>query len=68
MLTQSDGTYSAITHDDALAHFTDDGFLTDWNPPIDMDADQSSEAERKLMLAVDEVFINLGLQKGTDAN
>jgi hypothetical protein len=66
MLAQTDGQYTAITHDDVLAHFTDDGFLTDWNAPNDMPMEDSLERQRLFMLELDKVFVNLGLQSGEE--
>ena len=66
MLAQSDGYYTAIRHDDVLAHFTDDGFLTDWQAPHDMSKEDSLERQRLFMLKLDKVFVNLGLQKGEE--
>jgi len=66
MLAQTDGQYTAITHDDVLAHFTDDGFLTDWNAPNDMPMEDSLERQRLFMLELDKIFVNLGLQSGEE--
>ena len=65
-LALCDGYYAAIRHDDVLAHFTDDGFLTDWQAPNDMSKEDSLERQRLFMLKLDKVFVNLGLQNGEE--
>ena len=62
-LMQKNGEYTALTTDDCMATFADDGFLLDYACPRSMTLEETLESQKKFSIALDEIFINLGLQK-----
>ena len=56
--------YTALTTDDCMATFADDGFLLDYQCPRSMSLEESLQSQKKFTIALDEIFIGLGLQTG----
>lgn len=61
-LMQKNGEYTALTTDDCMATFADDGFLLDYQCPRSMSLEETLRSQKRFTIALDEIFIGLGLQ------